>query len=293
MADCIPAGMESFVATDEEQFNVIKKVIDLCDYYILILGKRYGSVNETTGLSYTEMEYNYAMDKGIPVLVFAIDDSISLSDDKIESDDVKKGKLAEFKSRAMSNRLASIWKDSADLMGKVAISIMLAKNEIKRPGWHRGNDTELEQLKKELALEKSLNEELRKQVAMIPVSSTNSAEMDYAFLDKPIELHYTEKVFIFTTDTVINKKVIHTTVGELFKYASLNITSNTKISTFIDVISGFQQGYYVDKQDALVVRNKFEQLMLIESFSGKDDVEMIRLTDKGRDIMNKLNSVED
>ena len=34
MADCIPAGMESFVATDEEQFNVIKKVIDLCDYYI-------------------------------------------------------------------------------------------------------------------------------------------------------------------------------------------------------------------------------------------------------------------
>lgn len=25
MADCIPAGMENFVATDEEQFNVIKK----------------------------------------------------------------------------------------------------------------------------------------------------------------------------------------------------------------------------------------------------------------------------
>lgn len=36
MADCIPAGMENFVATDDEQFSVIKKVIDLCDYYILI-----------------------------------------------------------------------------------------------------------------------------------------------------------------------------------------------------------------------------------------------------------------
>lgn len=32
MADCIPAGMENFVATDDEQFSVIKKVIDLCDY---------------------------------------------------------------------------------------------------------------------------------------------------------------------------------------------------------------------------------------------------------------------
>lgn len=33
-ANCIPAGMEAFVATDDKQFNVIKKVIDLCDYYI-------------------------------------------------------------------------------------------------------------------------------------------------------------------------------------------------------------------------------------------------------------------
>jgi len=26
MADCIPAGMEAFIATDDEQFNIIKKV---------------------------------------------------------------------------------------------------------------------------------------------------------------------------------------------------------------------------------------------------------------------------
>lgn len=63
MADCIPAGMEAFVATNDEQFNVIKKVIDLCDYYVLIVGGRYGSVNEATGLSYTEMEYDYAVKK--------------------------------------------------------------------------------------------------------------------------------------------------------------------------------------------------------------------------------------
>lgn len=124
MADCIPAGMENFVATDDEQFNVIKKVIDMCDYYILILGKRYGSVNEKTGISYTEMEYNYAIDKGIPVLVFALDDSVELDAEKVETDDIKRGKLAEFKSKAMGNRLASIWRDQSDLLGKVAIAIM-------------------------------------------------------------------------------------------------------------------------------------------------------------------------
>ena len=63
MADCIPAGMEAFVAADLEQFEVIKKVIDLCDYYVLIIGKRYGSIDPVSGISYTEMEYDYAISK--------------------------------------------------------------------------------------------------------------------------------------------------------------------------------------------------------------------------------------
>ncbi len=90
MADCIPAGMEAFVAADTEQFEVIKKVIDLCDYYVLIIGKRYGSIHPDTGKSYTEMEYDYAIEQGIPVLVFAIDDNMKLAPDKIEVDEDKK-----------------------------------------------------------------------------------------------------------------------------------------------------------------------------------------------------------
>lgn len=82
MANCIPAGMEVFVATNEEQFKVIKQVINLCDYFVLIIGARYGSLNETTGLSYTKMEYDYAVSKNIPVLVFSLDDSIVGSDEK-------------------------------------------------------------------------------------------------------------------------------------------------------------------------------------------------------------------
>lgn len=130
MADCIPAGMEAFVATDDEQFNVIKKVIDLCDYYILVIGGRYGSINEKTGKSYTEMEYDYALSQNIPVLVFALDDSVELADNKKEDDVIKQGKLAELKRRAMSNRLASVWKDTGDLSGKAAISIMRDRKSV-------------------------------------------------------------------------------------------------------------------------------------------------------------------
>jgi hypothetical protein len=64
--DCIPAGMELFPAIDEEQFEFIKKVIDDCDYYILIIGGRYGSTT-SEGISYTEKEYDYAVGKRLKV----------------------------------------------------------------------------------------------------------------------------------------------------------------------------------------------------------------------------------
>ena len=38
-----PVGMEMFNAADEEQWEIIKETIDSSDYYVLILGQRYGS----------------------------------------------------------------------------------------------------------------------------------------------------------------------------------------------------------------------------------------------------------
>lgn len=140
MADCIPAGMEAFVASDVEQFEVIKKVIELCDYYILIIGKRYGSINEQTGLSYTEMEYEYAKELGIPVLVFALDESVEVSEDKKEKDPKKIAALDSFRQKALTNRLATIWKTQDELTGAVAVSIMRATKQIQRPGWQRATD---------------------------------------------------------------------------------------------------------------------------------------------------------
>jgi len=52
-SDCIPAGMELFPASDEESWELIRSVIDDCDYYIVIVAGRYGTIDETTGLSFT------------------------------------------------------------------------------------------------------------------------------------------------------------------------------------------------------------------------------------------------
>lgn len=50
-----PIGMEQFSAGDMSQWEVIKESIDTSDYYVLLVGKRYGSLDET-GISYTERE---------------------------------------------------------------------------------------------------------------------------------------------------------------------------------------------------------------------------------------------
>jgi len=42
--ECIPSGMELFPAANEDQWSLIKKVIDDADYYVVVVGGRYGSL---------------------------------------------------------------------------------------------------------------------------------------------------------------------------------------------------------------------------------------------------------
>ena len=42
-ANCIPAGMELFPASNKSQWDFIKNVIDDSDFYLVILAGKYGS----------------------------------------------------------------------------------------------------------------------------------------------------------------------------------------------------------------------------------------------------------
>jgi hypothetical protein len=53
--DAFPTGMEIFPATDDDAWTLIRRIIDGCDYYLLVIAGKYGSVNETSSLSYTEI----------------------------------------------------------------------------------------------------------------------------------------------------------------------------------------------------------------------------------------------
>ena len=70
----IPAGMELFKA-GKSQMQTIHNWIDESDVFMLILGGRYGSIEKESGLSYTELEYKYAISKGMPVFAVILEDS--------------------------------------------------------------------------------------------------------------------------------------------------------------------------------------------------------------------------
>ena len=102
----IPVGMEQFHAAPTSQWNIITKMIDECDFYLLVIGGRYGSIDEETGISYTEKEYNYAKTKGMPVLVLIKESSAITESEKDTGDDKyeKMKRLDEFRERVKNDR---------------------------------------------------------------------------------------------------------------------------------------------------------------------------------------------
>lgn len=101
----IPVGMEQFHAAPASQWDVITKMINECDFYLLIIGGRYGSIDEETGISYTEKEYDYAKSKGLPVLVLIKDPSAITESEQDTGDDKydKMKKIDIFRERVKND----------------------------------------------------------------------------------------------------------------------------------------------------------------------------------------------
>lgn len=134
----IAVGMEQFPSTAERQMDYIKRIIDDSDYYIVIIKGRYGSLAEN-GLSYTEMEYNYAIEKGKPAFCFLYKNRMDLPIKDTDKDPKKEKKLVAFIARFESNRVVTRWTEKQDLVNSIWHS--LNENIRLRPGigWVRGD----------------------------------------------------------------------------------------------------------------------------------------------------------
>src|SRR5882672_805729 len=111
--DCMPAGMELFPASNDDQRTLIYSVIDECDYYIVIVAGRYGSIGPD-GMGYTEMEYRYAVEKGKPVIAFLHRDPQSLPAKLTEQNEEGRQKLQQFRE-LLQTKVCKLWETPTEL----------------------------------------------------------------------------------------------------------------------------------------------------------------------------------
>lgn len=164
--DCIPAGMELFPAADEEQWAFIKKIIDDCDYYLLIVGGRYGTVG-AEGVSYTEMEFDYAVQKGIKVVALLHGSPDKLAVDKSEISTEAREKLQSFRDKVSTGRLIKYWTSPGELPGLVSLSLGKTMKVFPAVGWIRASEGSSEELLKEINELRKENDRLNHELSQV------------------------------------------------------------------------------------------------------------------------------
>lgn len=172
--DCMPAGMELFPASNEDQWSLIKRVIDTCDYYILIIGGRYGSEN-SEGISYTQMEFQYALDRGKPIISFLPKNPESIPVGKCENDQEKKNKLEKFKEIA-KKKLVKYWDTPENLGSFVSRSMIKLIRDFPAEGWVKSKSAKDEQAIKEIARLQKENLELKQKLREVSTEAPKGTD---------------------------------------------------------------------------------------------------------------------
>lgn len=142
--DCLPVGMELFPSTDEETWEFIKRQVEASDFYLLVIAGRYGTVAED-GRSFTEKEYDYAIELGKPILAFLHADPDKIIAGKSERDTEKLKKLQDFKAKCKSKKLVTFYNNAHELGAFVLSSVLELKRRLQgmspRVGYIRISDS--------------------------------------------------------------------------------------------------------------------------------------------------------
>ncbi|MCD9530390.1 DUF4062 domain-containing protein [Photobacterium carnosum] len=293
--DCIPAGMELFPAADEEQWEFIKRVIDDCDYYLLIIGGRYGSTTGD-GISYTEKEFDYAVENGLKVIALIHGEPDNIPFGKTEKDEGLRNKLFSFRDKVMNDRLVRFWTATKDLPGLVALSMTKTIKMYPATGWVRANNVvnedifvEINDLRKEnIKLQNTINENQAKFALDVT---------DIADIDSEYTIHGKYKIYKKGFDVRSSTFESRISWKEMFSLLSPylvdyynELSVSTKLADCLFEREGKSgSSTSIDDQEFKTIKIQFEAYGLIKTKhlkTVKGDMAIFwYLTDKGKKLM--------
>lgn len=195
----IPAGMELFKSGDTTQKEVIKKWIDESDVYMLILGGRYGSIDEETGKSYTHWEYDYAGEIGKPRFAIVIkEEALEQKVKDIGSHVMERENYSLYQAfrKQVLDKISKFFSEKRDIKLVVYESLKEFERKEDLYGWVSGKDIQVNsdlqaenyQLMKEVG-------ELRKQLEKLETEMKKKNDLDG---------HSYNEVFEYLVNTKIN-----------------------------------------------------------------------------------------
>jgi hypothetical protein len=292
--DHIPAGMEAFPAIDMEQFEYIKKVIDECDYYLLIIGARYGST-DSDGVSFTEREFDYATAQGKTVIALLHNDIQSLPKKNFDADPALEAKLNSFRDKVQTGRMVRFWSNRDQLVAAMMQAITKAINTYPASGWIRGDAAANDDILQEFLQLRSAYDELSAMHNALVVNASTKLE-GLASLDEPFEVGYT-----YHAGDSRRSSSIHVTWDLIFRIVGPNLytpaapsTININMKTFIH---NHNKASFVtvNEMDADTIKIHFHALGLLKieaaTAKGGGVSEFISLTDKGKTELTKAMAV--
>ena len=198
--DCIPVGMELFPAADDDQWTLIKRLIEDCDYYVLIVGGRYGSLN-SDGISYTQMEYEYAILQNIPTIAFLHKNPEKIEVGKSELQQEQIEKLQKFKAK-VQEKMCRYWETPSELGSQVSRSLIKLIRDKPRVGWVKASSLPSEELTREILELKRQNELLQEEIRTTKDNAPKGTE-NLSQGDDEINLRYFFSAFANSNDWII------------------------------------------------------------------------------------------
>lgn len=271
--DCIPSGMELFPASNDDQWSLIKKVIDDCDYYLLIIGGRYGSTNDA-GKSYTQMEFEYALSTGKPIISFLPKNPGLIPMDKSEQNQEKKQKLEEFKELA-KKKMIKYWENPENLGSVVSRSMVRLIKDFPTEGWVKSGSAVDESSVKEIARLQKENNELKEQINKIATEPPKGSEK-YAHGDESVEILYKftgrKRKNAYESTSYDCESSLIATWDELFSCVAPSMIDECtewefkrKLNSFINSVSNWEEEFEeIDSADSFSINAESFDLIKVQ-----------------------------
>lgn len=236
----IPAGMELFTSNSETQLDTIKRWIDNSDIFLLILGPRYGSLEPNTGLSYTQLEYQYAKKTKKPIVSVVMNEKAMKERRKeIDLDDnerINGAKYIEFHKIVLANT-TEFFDGIHQMRSQISDSI---RDKVDRfgselSGWVSGKDVAVLEAEKE-----SIKSEMEKYKDIIKRLEV----ADHTSLNR--------NTYLIENKSILKEKAVKSgNLGDTISEKNIDVN----VSTIQDTETGFRIYFSVLNKSDIILRD--------------------------------------